>query len=339
MSDGSTIEWLQRPGTKPASWNPIVAWRDVPQPDGSVKRLRGWHCEHVHGGCEWCYAEGFNGRLGTRLAYKPGLRKHISIELHEPTLLQPLKWRQPRTIFVCSMTDLYGSWVKDEWLDKIKAVQALTPQHTYIELTKRPERMREYLSAPGRATDINFQMDVITGPSIHWEDMPLPNVWGLVSCSTQEDADNFGPHLKVTPLAVRGMSAEPLLGPITLPSELDWVIVGGESGPNARPMHPDWARSIRDQCEAAGVPFFFKQWGQHAPSCYPANEPPDVVHVRMDGSVQEFPIIDSFSMRPIGKKSAGRSLDGKEHSEFPSSSVNVDSDLLRPLTRKEEASA
>src|SRR5437868_13665007 len=99
MADGSPIEWLQRPGTRPATWNPVSAWRTIELPDGSKKRLRGWHCEHVHGGCVNCYSEKQNVTghwMGTKLPYKPGHRADVEIELHEPTLLQPLSWKSPR---------------------------------------------------------------------------------------------------------------------------------------------------------------------------------------------------------------------------------------------------
>lgn len=396
MSDGSTIEWLDRPGTKPATWNPIRARN---RETGKI----GWFCVHVHEGCKFCYAEGFNARLGNGARYVAQDEAKVEIFLDEKTLLQPLKWKHPRTIFVCSMTDLYGPWVKDEWLDKIKAVQALTPQHTYIELTKRPERMRDYATRmhDEPATETARRLVAvwparanIPGGGI---EIPLPNVWGLVSCSTQEDADKFVPILLNTPLAIRGVSAEPLLGPIDftriclLPQKpgsiragihvntlagrycesgvayrgnwdvtrpvfdagwpvlhLDWVIIGGESGRNARSMHPDWARPIVAQCEAAGVACFFKQWGEFGTAAY-----------RMDTGLPVFRQFTSFDhwvakastwvrggicldafgcelktgkdfatardagrfpvtiMHRVGKKLAGRLLDGAEHNGFP----------------------
>ena len=388
MSDGSTIEWLNRPGTKPATWNPIRA-------HDKLTGKRGWFCVHVHGGCVNCYAEKRNINLGDSggngHAYIAQNIDKVDISLHEPTLLQPLKWRQPRTIFVCSMTDLYGAWVKDEWLDKIKAVQALTPRHTYIELTKRPERMREYLSAPEfrhrlivAIRDLGKQHDALEQASGRrtitpagiiganaWAasenlaaaipgskpTLPLPNVWGLVSCSTQEDADKFIPILLNTPLAIRGVSAEPLLGPIdftrlarapdkydrempgfgnvtsfyldaltglngiTFPGNgnipinaetstghgLNWVIIGGESGRNARPMHPDWARAIVSQCEAAGVAVFMKQWGEWAP--YDRG--------RVDSANLATPKSLDTPMQAVGKKLSGRLLDGRTYDGFP----------------------
>lgn len=343
MSDGSTIEWLDIPGTKPATWNPV---RAIHLTSGKI----GWYCEHVHEGCTNCYAERQNkggARGGTQLPYKPGHRKDVEIYLDEKTLLQPLKWKSPRTIFVCSMTDLYGPWVKDEWLDKIKAVQALTPQHTYIELTKRPERMRDYLSNPDRerivAGNTWSMLGTPKGSKIkhggNWrKTFPLANCWGLVSCSTQEDADKFIPILLRTRLAIRGVSAEPLLGKVDFrclgwqaaagggwcalnaleghrysnrvileeTPKLDWIIVGGESGRSARPMHPDWARSIKAQCEAAEVPMFFKQNGEYV--VLPSDRERDREHIFLSRD---------WDFVRLGKKAAGRLLDGALHNGFP----------------------
>jgi protein gp37 len=376
MADGSTIEWLQRPGTKPASWNPIRA-RLIPTVVAGINATPariGWHCEHVHEGCRNCYAERLNlYRFGTGLAYKPGNQGKVEIYLDEDVLLRPLQWRAPRTIFVCSMTDPYGDWVKPEWRDRIKAIQALTPHHTYIELTKRPSIMRRYCASDetmGRVlslTNALLQNDgkvVITHKPDGFAGFILPNVWGLVSISEQKDVDEFLPDLLATPLAVRGVSCEPLLGAIDLtsirdvPSELrnaltgewrrdepgagvyerdarrlDWVIVGGESGKDARPMHPQWARDLRDQCKAAGVPFFFKQWGEWASYTlvpggdlggetragrvrivHPSGRTPVEISEATGGRSTE---PGSRYMGRVGKKAAGRLLDGVEHSEFP----------------------
>ena len=306
MSDGSAIEWTD------ATWNPLRARN---KSDGSV----GWHCIKVSEACRHCYAQSMNRRLGTGLNYDaPDMRK-VEIYLDEKTLPTPLKWKKPRKIFVCSMTDLFGDWVSDEMLDRIFAVMSLCPQHTFQVLTKRPARMREYISLGDRDR-------VIEGAVLAWHDSqksngyklsnsltmhplkvaeslrmrgdrhvynwPLRNVWLGVTAENQATADERIPQLLATPAAVRFISAEPLLGSIDLSvidisgdamvtpliacsaeelseewgepidkgqPRLDWVITGGESGPHARPMHPDLARSIRDQCKAAGVPFFMKQ--------------------------------------------------------------------------------
>ena len=215
----------------------------------------------------------------------------------EGTLLKPLSWKKPRRIFVNSMSDLFHENVPDEWIDRVFAVMALCQQHTFQVLTKRPERMLKYLREiqdddkdMQRLVNAAYEIDPTgIGQSTELWSWPLPNVWLGVSCENQATADERIPLLIKTPTAVRFISAEPLLGAVDLrvlqhrrefevnaltgdhgvtrplagrsELKLDWVIVGGESGPGARPMHPDWARSLRDQCTAAGVPFFFKQWG------------------------------------------------------------------------------
>lgn len=271
MGANTKIEWTD------ATWNPI---RAVDLKSGKV----GWHCEHATTGCINCYAEGMNKRLGTGLAFKPGHRSHVNIFLDEEMLRAPLRWKKPRMIFVCSMTDAFGSFVKDEWLDKMFAVMALCPQHTFQVLTKRPERMREYCASkpPNLSTEVLLMAKQdehgypIAGPCI-W---PLPNVWLGVSAERQEEADERIPHLLQTPAALRFVSAEPLLGPIDLdgtvrrarlaasvtkiPSmNIDWVIVGGESGADARGTWVPDIRSIVKQCRRAGAPVFVKQMGSN----------------------------------------------------------------------------
>lgn len=346
MSQGSTIEWLNRPGTKPASWNPIRA-RD--KATGKV----GWHCEHVSDGCRNCYAEAINAnRFGTRRPYKPDQRDHVEIFLDEKTLLAPLTWRKPHTVFVCSMSDLFGAWVRDNLIDRVFAVMALCPQHTFIVLTKRSDRMREYMTAA--------RLSNVQG----WHS-PLPNVWLGVSVEDQRTANERILDLLSTPAAIRFISAEPLLGALDVSAfllrgdagldddppgrtllglaveegnawvrpRLDWVIVGGESGTNARPMHPDWARSLRDQCQAAGVAFFFKQWGNWKPIEHRDNLPgrPQMVSAGdcfITGDGEQHIIGHDLSshlegdepepMRHVAnKKSAGRTLDGRTWDEFP----------------------
>jgi protein gp37 len=146
MSISSKIEWTD------ASWTPIRA-RNL-----KTGKL-GWHCEHATSGCINCYAEGMNKRLGTGLPFKPGHRKDIEIFLDEKMLLAPLHWKRPRMIFVCSMTDLFADFVKDEWIDKIFAVMALCPQHTFQVLTKRAERMKEYCSAENKVERVKAAIE------------------------------------------------------------------------------------------------------------------------------------------------------------------------------------
>ena len=275
MSTG--IQWTDE------TWNPIRARRTWP--DG--ESLRGWHCERVSPGCENCYAETLNEkRFGTGLGYTRPSRDMVSIYLDERTLSQPLHWRKPRRVFVCSMTDLFGEWVTDEMLDRVFAVMALTPHITYQVLTKRPEQALAYLTQPDVVGDVEGEADALAGAfgwhhSGDWS-WPLPNVWLGVSVEDQRRADERIPVLMDTPAAVRFLSCEPLLGAVdlshwvgceicgkALPCDcgfheepaLDWVIVGGESGAGARPCDLAWVRSIVSQCQTAGTAVFVKQLG------------------------------------------------------------------------------
>lgn len=284
-------------------------------------------------GCRNCYAERLTATRFTKsqkyagLAVLQGGEAHWTnqVRLHEDVLPEPLHWRRPRRIFVCSMSDLFHKDVPFEFVDRVFSVMALCPQHTFQVLTKRPERMAEYLGS--RSKSAKFWIDACpTGRTLRWEHpgechslvrFPLRNVRLGTSCENQAAADKRIPHLLRCPAAVRFLSCEPLLGPIDLSafmggeyatpmgSEPNYnfgihqVIVGGESGPGARPMHPDWARSIRDQCVAAGVPFFFKQWGEWHP---------DHSH----SGRQSF-----FCVYRAGKKAAGRVLDGRTWDEEP----------------------
>jgi protein gp37 len=359
MADKSAIEWTD------ATWTPIRARN---KKTGAV----GWHCEHATTGCEFCYAENFNRRLGTGLPFKPGHRADIELFLDETMLLQPLRWKRPRKVFVGSMTDIFAAFVPDEWLDRMFAVMALAPQHTFQVLTKRAERMHTYVAEPGRGAYVAGASvaDTIAIP-VRW---PLSNVWLGVSAERQPEADERILHLLATPAAVRFVSAEPLLGPINLTSlafsktcgcehrsptlnafeatvlcegccegperldlgKLDWVIVGGESGPSARPVHPGWVRSLREQCAAAGVAFYFKQWGEWLPwtqfSGARIHDDPeqtrfstkewdgghwsDAGHPMWCDSI-DGQIDDRQCVGLVGKKAAGRVLDGETHSEFP----------------------
>lgn len=258
MSDRTGIEWTD------ATWNP----------------LRG--CSSVSEGCRNCYAE----RVAARFS-GPGQPYE---RLAATALDHPLHWRKPRRICVNSMSDLFHQDVSDEWIDRVFAAMALAPQHQFQVLTKRPGRMLEYIARrddQGRVPALDYAVLIaVTGqyttPAIDLRcGWPLPNVWLGTSVKDQPTADARIPHLLATPAAVRFVSAEPLLGPVDLTAymfgahqteetdwcarRLDWLIVGGESGPGARPMHPDWARSLRDQCAAASVPFFMKQMAREAP--------------------------------------------------------------------------
>jgi protein gp37 len=238
LSDKSAIEWTE------ATWNPVTG------------------CDRVSEGCDHCYAQTLAKRLkamGSRRYQRDGDPRTsgpgFGITLHRDQLTLPMRWRAPRTVFVNSMSDLFHDEVPLDFIADVFRTMRTTPHHTYQVLTKRPGRMSSLLTrwqAPSKLADL----------------VGLPNVWLGTSVENQRWAGVRIPKLIETPAAVRFLSCEPLLGPVDLgPAlpQLDWVIVGGESGPGRRPMDPDWARSLRDQCEAAGVPYFFKQWGGRTP--------------------------------------------------------------------------
>lgn len=372
MSDKTTIEWTN------STWNPVTG------------------CTKVSPGCDNCYAETFAERFrGT-----PGhhFENGFDVQLRPNKLYQPLHWRKGRRIFVNSMSDLFHKAVTDEYITQVFAVMALTPQHTYQILSKRPARMRALLNDPdfwyrvGRfARHIGYDYDqaanyLADGRNIYdttvWEQLRfLPNTWIGASVEDQKRADLRVPALLETPAAVRFISAEPLLGPVDLSrwlgveymdsfdnygpelfatladkvgpaGGLGWVIVGGESGHGARPMHPAWARSLRDQCEAADVPFLFKQWGEWGPAPWSVRIPEPAggwkaadptwlaaekagaerlgaTHdIRPSGhlykpnhkpwSLERDPDGDyPGAIRRWGKKRAGRELDGRTWDQFP----------------------
>jgi protein gp37 len=195
-------------------------------------------CKKVSQGCKHCYAE----RLAKRLRAMGALRYANEFEptLHEDLVDLPRRWRYPRLVFVNSMSDLFQEDVPLGFIQRVFDTMAGCPQHTFQVLTKRGERLAELAS-----------------------DLPWPrNVWMGVSVEDLRVVDRIR-YLRMVPAAVRFLSCEPLIGPLdALPlQEIHWVIVGGESGPGARPMRPEWVLSILGQCRNAGVPFFFKQWG------------------------------------------------------------------------------
>lgn len=273
MGDRSAIEWV----AGGATWNPIRARHKVGDHVG-------WICVRVSDGCKHCYAATMNGWRGNGEDYTvPGLGR-VTPFLDETTLSQPLRWKRPRKIFVCSMTDLFGEWVPDEWIARTFDVMGRCPQHTFLVLTKRAKRMRDYVEAD------EGRYDAPGGPQ-----RPYPNVHVGASIEDQATADERIPLLLQTPAAVRWVSYEPALGPVdfsrwltpaamaghclTIDGDwwhepgmckethdccrprLDWLVVGGESGPGARPFDLAWARSAISQCRAAGVPVFCKQLG------------------------------------------------------------------------------
>jgi len=290
MGKDSAIEWTE------ATWNPTTG------------------CTKISPACSSCYIE---RTPPFRIRGRKFVKGHIPIVLHPDRLDGPLRRKTPTVYFVNSLSDLFHQDVPDTFIDRVFAVMALAPQHTFQILTKRAERMRAYCSTLGRHHEVDrvslaakaLQPD---GPGFWWGlgngGWCLPNVWLGVSVENQRFAAERIPLLLQTPAAVRFISAEPLLGPVDLTAirlhngglvhalggtvvhsphdagsfrGLDWVIVGGESGPRVRPTDPAWVRSVRDQCVSAGVAFFFKQWGGRTP------------------------------------KAGGRMLDGREHNDLP----------------------
>ncbi|MDX3026773.1 DUF5131 family protein [Streptomyces scabiei] len=343
MSATTKIEWTDR------TWNPVTG------------------CTKVSPGCDNCYAETFAERWrGT-----PGhpYEHGFDIQLRPERLDQPMHWRNPSRVFVNSMSDLFHDAVPDEHIVAVFARMWWSPQHTFQVLTKRHGRMRSLMPRiEERLREMERNLHLVHVPTpLRW---PLPNVWLGVSVENQTWADTRIPALLDTPVAVRFLSCEPLLGPIDLTrispgsrqqpemvydalgqrygvpgrwqakatARISWVICGGESGPRARPMHPDWARSLRDQCEAAGTPFFLKQLGEWQPlgPLYGDLEDTDdghmeavhleavegkrVIQLESNGYIAEgHQPADSrtWLMARVGKKHAGRELDGRVHDAFP----------------------
>ncbi len=283
MAARTSIEWSD------ATWNVITGCSRVSRGCGAVDG----------GGCyaeRWAATRLRNHPSRVGLTDEHG-RWTGEVRFNSQWLDQPLRWQRPRRIFVCAHGDLFHESVPDAWIDQVFAAMALSPRHVFQVLTKRAARMRSYLHQRGRSSGpivdaicTKFGPPGARGmaaPPV----LPLPNVWLGTSVEDQWTANERIPALLEAPAAVRWISAEPLLGPLDLqdlrphPGEaqvrydalrgihsygldcsgcrprLDWVVAGGESGPRARPMDPDWARSLRDQCQVAGVPFFFKQWG------------------------------------------------------------------------------
>ena len=227
-----------------ATWNPVTG------------------CTKITRGCDNCYAS----RFAERFRGVPGhpFESGFDLTLRPERLLQPLDWRRPRMIFVNSMSDLFHKEVPKAFIDRVFETMEAAHWHVFQVLTKRSSIMRDYLQRR-YATRV-----------------PAPNIWCGVSVE-ESAATGRIKHLQAAPAAVRFLSIEPLIGRVGKVdlNGIDWVIAGGESGPSARPVHLEWVREVRDQCQTQEVAFFFKQWGGFRP------------------------------------KSGGRELDGREWSEFP----------------------
>lgn len=267
------IEWTDR------TWNPVTG------------------CNKVSQGCKNCYAEVMHRRLRGMFPEKYSRPFLDGAEMHVDVLEDPLRWKKPAMVFVNSMSDLFHPNVDFFFISKVFEVMSLAHWHTFQVLTKRPDRALEFFNCIQNLRPRRLPV---------W---PVPNVWIGVSCENQETAEERIPLLLEIPAAIRFLSCEPLLGPVEInPAQKDpcihWVIAGGESGHRARPCHPEWIRSLRDQCATASVPFFFKQWGEWAPS----------PHIRpFDSSAPN----NIYEFYKVGKKHSGARLDGREHREFP----------------------
>ena len=279
------IEWTE------VSWNPITG------------------CTPISEGCQNCYAARMAKRLAGRYGYPAD--DPFRPTFHSDRLHEPYRWESPKMIFVCSMGDLFHEDIPAAVIYRILRVIKETPQHTYQLLTKRPERARTIFA------------------NVLWHNGwdRLPNLWLGVSIENQKRADERMPHLlTVNNVGVRFVSIEPMLAEVSITQylyclyiftavgefkfvPLDWVIVGGETGPGARPVHPDWVRKIRDECLALGIPFFFKHWGEWKE--WDPGEP--------EWSLRRpaFTFPDGKTVFRIGRKAAGRLLDGREWNELP----------------------
>jgi protein gp37 len=246
MAEKSKIEWTD------STWNPVAG------------------CTKISPGCKNCYAETF----AERWRGVPGhpYEQGFDLRLWPERLTLPLVWKQPKMIFVNSMSDLFHKDVPDDFIRRVFKVMLEARHHTFQMLTKRSERMMRWVN-------MSFK-----------EKLPA-HIWLGVSVENQDYVWRVQ-HLQKTMAAVRFLSVEPLLGPINFrPANLrgiHWVIVGGESGPGARPMNPQWARAVKKSCKNNSVPFFFKQWGAY-----------------------------TARGKRVGKKKAGRILDGKTWNEMP----------------------
>ncbi|MBI4064316.1 MAG: phage Gp37/Gp68 family protein [Elusimicrobia bacterium] len=251
MALNSNIEWTD------ATWNPVTG------------------CTKISPGCKHCYAE----RFAERFRGVPGhpFEQGFDLKLWPERLGLPFLWKQPKRIFVNSMSDLFHKAVPDDFIAQVFQTMLAANHHIYQVLTKRSERMMMWVQAFCK------QAKMTSIP---------PHIWLGVSVESEEYVSRMR-DLQRTPAAIRFLSIEPLIGPVNLNKSrlkgIHWVIVGGESGPEARPMRPDWAQQIRQQCHASKVAFFFKQWGAY-------------------NAYGEF----------VGKKAAGRELNGKFWDEMPS---------------------
>ena len=287
------VGWVTNPdGTKGKTWNPITG------------------CTKISPGCKNCYAERMARRLAGRFGY-PEAPHHFDVTLHPDKLDVPLRWKKPRTVFVCSMGDLFHEDVPVDFVDNVFSTMEFLVKHTFMVLTKRPENMKKY---------VRFSYP-----------FGLPKHIRLgVTAENQAAADERREAFKQCPAAVKFISYEPAIGPVdwTGWEFVNWIISGGETGPGATPSHPDWHRAARDFCRDSGMDYFFKSWGEWKQIQFDKRGRGDVLvsprHGVIDRLLDPFPdavgrddFKRSVAMAPVGKKAAGRLLDGREWSEMP----------------------
>lgn len=353
MSDKSKIEWTD------ATWNPVRGCSRVSE------GCRHCYAERIAGRFSGpgMWAEGIVNDTPA------GPRWNGNVYLAPDKMGQPLRWKRPRRVFVNSMSDLFHEGLSDQDIGLVFDVMWKSPQHTFQVLTKRPERMREWFRWAGgvrKPEGAPWPLpNVWLGVSVEDQGtaaarIPLllatPAAVRFVSAEPLLGEVNLLPWMERCPYTqhvngwqhgwhfdgdaprvicawcgeMRDALTDRVYGQRHTVPGLDWVIVGGESGPGARPMHPDWARALRDQCEEAAVAFFFKQWGEWAPgSQLPTNgithamTPAGVVaEFRKEAMIAAAPHVYSWEgLRLVGKRAAGRLLDGQEHSAFPGGAV------------------
>ncbi len=314
----TSIQWVINPdGTPGHTVNPI---RFRNKETGKV----GHYCEKISAGCKNCYASAMQKPYLSGLEFTAENKGKGELFLDEAVLESVLRRRKPTSYFWCDCTDLFGQWVPDEWIGECFGTMAEAHWHQHMVLTKRAARLLEW----SRAVCHYPKGDRSQRPVIGW---PLN---ARVGVSVEDRPTKFRiDYLRETPAALRFLSLEPLLEDL---GELDlrgigWVIVGGESGPGARPMNPAWARSVRDQCIAAEVAYFHKQNGEFAelppfrygPKIGSTNREYNIAlnkykrDNRASGLIPEAPCDGDRPMARVGKRAAGRRLDGREWDELP----------------------
>lgn len=293
------IEWVQNPdGSQGKTWSPITG------------------CSKISEGCKFCYARRMARRLAGRYGY-PEVPHHFDVTLHPDRLDVPLGRKKPTTYFTCSMSDLFHEDVPVAFLHRVFDVFASCKQHVFLVLTKRPERMATFTTMWTEEVRLLNRMP---------DNCVLPNLYLGTSVENQATADKRREHLRQCSAAVKFVSYEPALGPVDWSGWefVDQIISGGESGPDARPSHPDWHRATRDFCCVHNIAYFFKQWGAWRPvHRFRHSERNAEMFQHGAASVIGKPLRiicngdDCYVVGRYGKGTAGRLLDGRTWDEMP----------------------